>query len=362
MRQDMTQADRATIAMAAQASPSTAWKEVVEADEQTLFEGFAREITARQKEVAAETRGPLRRGFHAKLHAGLTAEFEVLADLPERACYGVFGAPRIFPAVVRFSNGEPAPHPDKHPEPRGIAIKLIGVPGHKLLPGQENAVTQDFLATSHSVTSTVRNARQFVAFIRAARNLKTMIVTLPRAVGAGEALRILKAFVSTVLLSRVRSMATEQFSSTAPIKLGPYAVKFTLRPAAGVEATTNRPLTNNFLRDELADRLRKADLVFDFLVQFYVDDTRTPIEDTSIAWDVPLLKVAQVRIPSCNLDNPQTSALSEAVNQLSFSPWHATDDHRPLGNVMRARRVAYEASSALRGHSPEPTGLPLTGP
>ena len=89
---------------------------------------------------------------------------------------------------------------------------------------------------------------------------------------------------------------------------------------------------------------------------------QTPIEDTSIAWDVPMLKVAQVRISSCDLDNPQTSALSEAVNRLSFSPWHATDDHRPVGNVMRARQAAYEASSALRGHSPEPTGLPLTGP
>lgn len=184
-----------------------------------------------------------------------------------------------------------------------------------------------------------------------------MIVTLARAVGAGEALRILKALVSTVVLSRVRSMVTEQYSSTAPIKLGPYAVKFMVRPAAGTEATTSRPLTDNFLRDELADRLRKADIVLDFLVQFYVDDTRTPIEDTSVAWDAPLLKVAQVLIPSCDLDNPQTSAVSEAVNKLSFSPWHATDDHRPLGNVMRGRRVAYEASSTLRGHSPEPTGL-----
>ena len=79
-------------------------EEVVEADEQTLFEGFAREITARQKEVATETGGPLRRGFHAKLHAGLMAEFKVLPDLPEHARYGVFSAPRIFPAVVRFSN------------------------------------------------------------------------------------------------------------------------------------------------------------------------------------------------------------------------------------------------------------------
>ena len=115
----MTQADRAT------ASPSTAWKEVVEADEQTLFEGFAREITARQKEVAAETGGPLRRGFHAKLHAGLTAEFEVLADLPEYARYGVFSAPRIFPAVVRFSNGEPAHL--KHIYKPGLGLNDISV-------------------------------------------------------------------------------------------------------------------------------------------------------------------------------------------------------------------------------------------
>jgi hypothetical protein len=53
----------------------------------------------------------------------------------------------------------------------------------------------------------------------------------------------------------------------------------------------------------------------------HVDDTRTPIKDASIAWDVPPLKVAQVRIPSCDLDNPHTSALSEVVNQLSFSPF-----------------------------------------
>jgi hypothetical protein len=334
-------------------TPSTAWKEVLEADEQTLFEEFAHEFAAQQKEVAGKT-GKLLRGFHAKGHAGLRAEFHVRADLPEQARWGVFSAPQVFPAVVRFSNGQPTPQPDKHPEPRGIAIKLIGALGRKLLPGQENAVTQDFLATSHSVTSTVRNARQFIAFIRASRNGLTMPVRLARAVGVRESLRILKALIGTVLLSKVRSMVTEQFSSTAPIKLGPYAVKFTVRPAAGIPATTSRPLTRDFLADELADRLRGADLVLDFLVQFYVDDTHTPIEDTSIPWDTPLVKVAELRIPRCNLNDPDTRALSDEVEKLSFSPWHATDDHRPLGNVMRARRVAYGVSSALRGHSPEP--------
>ena len=89
----MTQADLAAIPTAAPTPPSTAWREVVEADEQALFEGFAREIAARQKEVAGETGGPLRRGFHAKLHAGLMAEFQVLADLPAPARRGVLSAP-----------------------------------------------------------------------------------------------------------------------------------------------------------------------------------------------------------------------------------------------------------------------------
>jgi len=358
----MKKIDQKTIQNAAPASPSTGWKEVVEADEQALFEKFGREIRDWQEEIAHKAMQPPLRGFHAKLHAGLMAEFQVLAGLPPYARFGVFAEPGVFQTVVRFSNGESAPHRDSHPEPRGIAIKLIGVPGRKLLAGQEDAVTQDFLATSHSVTSTVRNARQFIAFIRASHEPCTLPFTLASAVGFREALRILKAFVCTVLFSKVRSLVTEQFSSTAPIKMGPYAVKFTIRPAESTEATARRPLTRNFLRDELADRLRKGDVMLDFLVQFYVDDARTPIEDTSVPWkpgDTPLVKVAQVRIPRCDLDDPGAAALSQAVDRLSFSPWHTTEDHRPLGNVMRARRVAYRESSALRGHSPEPTHLPL---
>jgi hypothetical protein len=73
----MTQAVPAAIPTTTPTSPSTAWREVVEPDEQALFEAFAREIAAQQKEVAGRTGGPLRRGFHAKLHAGLMAEFQI---------------------------------------------------------------------------------------------------------------------------------------------------------------------------------------------------------------------------------------------------------------------------------------------
>jgi len=351
----MTRTDAAAISPAV---PSTAWQErSLAPDEPALFAGFGREIMAQQKKVAAKSDGEPMRGFHAKLHAGLRAEFEVMPGLPEHACHGVFAVPKIFPALVRFSNGEPGIHGDWHHEPRGIAIKLIGVPGRKLLPGQEDAVTQDFLATSHSVTSAVRDVTQFMQFIRAERN-GFLPVALYRAVGLSETWRILKALIRRVVLSCVRSMVTEHFSSTAPIKLGPYAVKFMVQPTDTTAAAKFRLPTKNFLHDELADRLRKADIVLDFLVQFYLDDVRTPIEDTSIAWDSPWLKVAQLRIFGCDLKNSDTNALSERVNKLSFNPWHATEDHRPLGNVMRARRVVYDASAGLRMHSPEPTSLP----
>lgn len=341
-------------------APSIAPKDKDDPHEQELFEKFADEIVAQQREDASGGK-PLR-GFHAKIHAGLIGEFRVLDDLPDYARQGVFSTPRTFPAVVRFSNGESTIKEDTNPEPRGIAIKLIGVGGRKVLPDHQHAVTQDFLATSHSVTSSVRNAEQFFAFVRAHRHSGKAgtFFKLVLALGPFEAIRISRSLKRTVLDSRVRSMATEEFSGTAPIQFGPYAVKFTVRPASGTVTAAGRALSKDFLHDELAERLRAGDLMFDFLVQFYVDDHNTPIEDTSVPWQpvhAPFLKVAQLRIPRGELD----ATLTGIVNGLSFSPWHALEDHRPLGSVMRARRVAYVKSAALRQHSPEPTGLPLAG-
>ncbi len=327
-------------------------------NEPKLFEDFANKILEYQAKDA--TNGKRLRGFHAKIHTGLIGEFEVLPDLPDYARQGVFKTPRRFPALVRFSNGESTIQEDSNKEPRGIAIKLIGVDGPQVLPERRDAVTQDFLATSHSVTSAVRNVKQFMAFVKAHRHkpgiaLPMLFFTL----GPFEMFQILSILNRTVRKSDVRSMATEHYSGTAPIQFGPYAVKFTVLPEAGTAPPPAEVSPDkNFLQKELADRLLKADLVLDFLVQFYLDKERTPIENTSIPWlpdNSPLLRVAQLRIPSCKLDK----GLTDKVDDLSFSPWHAIEDHRPLGNVMRARRVAYEVSANGRGHRPEPTALPL---
>jgi catalase len=342
-------------------SPSSNWQEIIKPDEKDLFESFAHFINETQKKIEKQTKGQRLRGFHAKIHAGFLAEFKVPDNLPDYARLGIFRHPRIFEAVVRFSNGTPFIQADKKPEPRGMAIKLFGVPGEKLLPNQENAMTQDFLGTSHSVTSAVRNIGQFMAFIKAEqKNRLTLPFNLVREVGFSETIRILYSLARTVLFSKVTSMATENYEGTAPIKFGPYAVKFTIAPANKTKRTMTQIDKNNpnFLRDELTERIRVGDLFFDFLVQFFVNETLTPIEDTSIFWkpaDAPYLKIAEIRIPQ----SKPNEDLNRKVNQLSFTPWHTTEDHRPLGNIMRARKIAYGASSSFRQSVQEPTQLPL---
>ncbi|HYR08532.1 MAG TPA: hypothetical protein VEQ60_12210 [Longimicrobium sp.] len=334
----------------------------MEPGEEMRARDFLEEIAAQQKR-GADRRGIQRRGFHAKTHAGFLAEFHVLPDLPDYALQGVFKEPRVFQAAVRFSNGDFRVNEDANPEPRGIGIKLVGVPGRKLQEGEEDALTQDFLATSHSVTSTVRNARQFMAFIRAVNGIRPLLpFRLAWAVGVREAVRILKAVRTTVLRSEVHSMATERYGGTAPIQMGPYAVKFIVQPAAETEPAAGPGSTPDFLREELAERLQKGDLWFDFMLQFYVDDQHTPIEDTSIPWDTdasPPLTVARLRILSCNLKDDKVREQSEKIDELAFSPWHAIAEHQPLGSVMRARRLAYPLSAGRRPHRPEPSYLPL---
>jgi hypothetical protein len=365
----MTQNSFAANRISSGIPPSTNWKEQIEPGEGDLFERFAHNVLLpRQTQISQRTDRPAQRALHMKLHAGVIAEFQVLPDLPEHARFGVFREPRVFPALVRFSNGESSNIVDKKPQPRGIAIKLIGVLGPKLLEDQKDAVTQDFLATSHSVTSTVRHVREFMAFvesnIEAERappllRLPFTFALLARKLGVSEAARIGIALLRTVGLGEVRSLATERYFSPAPIKFGPYAVKFTVQPAGETKPATNRPQTDDFLREELTDRLRTGDLMFDFVVQFYVNEKLTPIEDSSIPWTVEQVTVARLRIPKCDLLDPHTQVLSESVNRLSFSPWHTTEDHRPLGNVMRARKVAYQMSSGFRHSEPEPTSLPV---
>lgn len=98
----------------------------------------------------------------------------------------------------------------------------------------------------------------------------------------------------------------------------------------------------------MVKQLAKGSAEFDFMVQFQTDADAMPIEDPGKAWPEkvsPFRKVATVRIAEQEFDSPQQREFGE---NLSFSPWHALPEHRPLGGINRARRIVYETISAFR--------------
>ena len=73
-----------------------------------------------------------------------------------------------------------------------------------------------------------------------------------------------------------------------------------------------------------------------------------PIEDTSIEWDeaiAPFETVADIRLPPQDFDSPEQNL---ACDNLSFNPWHALPEHRPIGGINRLRKAVYEAISSYR--------------
>jgi len=101
------------------------------------------------------------------------------------------------------------------------------------------------------------------------------------------------------------------------------------------------------LKKELASDLANKDAGFDFYIQGYVDD-RTPVEDTLTEWKESVSKpehAASITIPLQDVTSPERDRLCE---DLSFNPWHALAEHKPLGTVNRVRKSIYLKMSERR--------------
>ena len=153
---------------------------------------------------------------------------------------------------------------------------------------------------------------------------------------------------------RLHSLALETYWSRGAIRWGEtLAVRYLLRPLPGSPAAAAH--TNpEYLRAELARRLSEGDVVFELCVQYFKDPVSTPVEDASVEWTEaasPAVRVAQLTIPKQDIAAPGSRAAERQIDELAFNPWNTTDDFRPLGNLNRARKVAYDASAAHRkGH------------
>lgn len=289
---------------------------------------------------------PVLRDAHAKGHGCVKATFWVRSGLDTILRQGVFARPHVYPAWIRFSNGNGAPQDDHANDGRGMAIKLIGVDGTKLLPDERNAKTQDFVMINYPVFF-IRDAADYVPFTKLSLlgRSNEFFATHPRE----------QAISKAIGAQTVDRVFEQRYFSMTPYRLGKRFIKFSARP---VVCATRRPIAEstapepvgdpNFLRKDMDVWLGERDACFEFGVQLRNNATSMPIEDPTVLWDEatsPFVPVADIRIPRQQFDTPVQQFYCE---NLSFTPWHALPAHEPVGGINRVRRAVYQAISTMR--------------
>jgi catalase len=312
----------------------------------------AREIAQKKDPSAA-----IRRGFHAK-GTGVRGKFKVRTDLPEKLRTGLFQPGMDYDSLVRFSNARGEVLGDLGKDQRGIAIRLKTTPGGSLSP-QDNANIQDFLMTNTPV-SFARNPDQFIEVGEILLDGTARVIpNLVRKYGFQEASRILGVFLAPIISFKPLQM--NQYWSRTSYQFGEFAARYLIRPVAGsktwspVRQTTEvlRSLQHdasrreNYMQEKLQEALREGDVCFDFCIQLFVDEKRTPVEDAFVEWkemDSPPVPIALLTIPQQEIDD----RLQQKIERMAFSPWN-TKDLTPLGRINLARKKVYDASAEHRG-------------
>ena len=286
------------------------------------------------------------RNVHPRAHGCVRADFRVEEHLPPGLAQGVLVPGKQYPAWIRFSNSFPDPvQPDAKGDVRGMAIKLLGVPGDKILPEEREAQTQDFILVSQPVFF-VDDAARFLTFARRLGSSSKLVQA-----SALLALDFRGLRNAIAMQVKIASPLETRYWSAVPYRLGdpPHkqAIKFSVQPCLPATTAIPRHPAFNFLRETMIKQLEADEARFDFLVQPRTSP-KMSVEKSMVEWkesDAPFLKVATMTIPQQRFATPECDMLGE---NLSFTPWHALPQHRPLGAINRIRRLAYAAVSKRR--------------
>jgi hypothetical protein len=319
--------------------------EAAPAGEEAMVAGIVAAIRRRYLDRYQPAVRPARRDQHAKQHGCALAELTVPADLPYPVRHGLFAEPGTHHAVIRFSASSPDPKPDTRRDARAMAIKVLDVPGEKVLPAERDATTQDFILANSKVFF-CRDVPDYIDLTEALDRGRFPLFFFPTWKPWRWRLLELRNLLAAVG-RRVSNPLEIQYWSQTPYALGPHAVKYSARPTEGVRKQRAAAGPDS-LEEVVAAHLATRDASFDFFVQLRTNPRTMPVEDAAVVWKErasPFIKVATCRIPAQDITTPARRAFAE---HLSYTPWHALPAHRPLGGINRTRRAAYEAMSELR--------------
>ena len=378
--------------------------QVTKAQENAAFGELAIQVNqiqkiARQKaEEAAKAAGSsdkpeLHRGFHAKQVAGMIGDFKIFDDdtfkqkmneqygdrikkehvdimaLHDRAKQGLFKEPTTYHILARYSNGVGVLRPDKETDVRGFAFKVLERADGTALPGGgSNSGTQDFLMTNREVPMG-KDAYEFMDFARFNATLPgKALPDLLKIEGLGNTFskdhpRVKEQILGLAKheLRGVTSLACENYWGGSPYRLGSdeqgsQLIKFLVKPHDSKEPYAFKRIHNpfsstseNFLRDDLKSRNAKGEIKYDFYIQFQTDAEKTPAEDALNTWsEEESLPILIGEISLYENQNFDTKEKEDFVSNLSLTPWHYTEGHKPAGSINRVREGVYGGSAAYR--------------
>ena len=284
------------------------------------------------------------RDAHPKAHGCVRAEFKINETLPPLLAQGVFIPGKTYQAWIRFSNGSSnAKQADIKKDARGMAIKLLEVSGKNL--SDENSSTQDFIMINHPVFFANDPARylSFMQDINSDKFLKKLHI--PFALGAKG------TWIALNSRNKISNPLQTRYWSMVPYQLGlgdhRQAVKYSARACSTIVSPIPARPNRDFLREALRTSLQESDACMEFLVQPRTS-TSMSVEDSMTEWkeaQAPFYKVATIHIPKQVFDTPEQNKFCE---NLSFTPWHALVEHKPLGGINRMRKIIYEQISRVR--------------
>lgn len=310
--------------------------------------------------VRYEAKGRIaERAGNTKTYGLVRGIFEIKRDLPSELAVGLFKKPGAFPAYVRFAG--PGPLVTADPLNNGIlsiGVKLMGVPGPKLLPDEKKTV--DFIG----ITSPTFTTPDIYANVELQREIG-------RDTPAWYFLNPLNGHFLDAIMQGIYArthanpLAARYFSCVPYLFGAQRAIKFCLTPRMAHPEKVGE-LSEDYLRDAMKHTLMHDDWIFDFAVQFQKDPLRMPLENASVEWSEkvsPFVPIGTLTIPKQEFDS---QGQLDFARLLTFNPWHTLPEHRPLGNQNRARKSIYLKTSALRlkinaETHVEPTGEEIFG-
>ncbi|UTT49902.1 catalase family protein [Rhodococcus gordoniae] len=328
-------------------------------DEDALIERIV-ESLHRNNEWAAEKYKHAIRDAHAKGLGVMRGELTVYPNLPRPYRQGLFAKARTYPVLVRLSSTAGALRSDQVGGVRGMAIKVLGVSGDRIIP--DGHTNQDFILVN-SDTFPFADVRSYAGKgMRFAKILARTPDPLLRTACflARGASRIFTPLHLTLpndvqLFARPNDhVLGETYHSAAALRYGDHVAKICITPLSdSVKSLTGQRIPRSAGDD--AHRLSVEQFFahtsadYEVRVQLCTDTEKMPIEDATVQWatgESRHVPVARIRIP--RQDTSSTALRTNAEDVVSFNSWTGLADHRPLGSINRLKLRVYNASSEFR--------------